>query len=88
MANSNFNSSIGFNIGCSRDTDYDVAVADAFAILLVQLAMACMMKNRINRLFEIFKEKGEQYGTVFFLWGLYLLAVLIDSAIATACLNG
>ena len=60
MANSNFNSSIGFNIGCSRDTDYDVAVADAFAILLVQLAMVCMMKNRINRLVykEVLKWRG------------------------------
>lgn len=35
------------------------------------------MKNHINRLFENYKEKGEQYGTIFFLLGLYLLAALI-----------
>jgi hypothetical protein len=40
------------------------------------------MKNRINRLFENYKEKGEQYGTVFFLLGLYLLAALIIFNIA------
>ena len=40
------------------------------------------MKNHINRLFENYKEKGEQYGTVFFLLGLYLLAALIIFNIA------
>ena len=42
------------------------------------------MNNRINRLFGKFKEKGEQYGTVFFLLGLYLLAALIILNIADA----
>ena len=40
------------------------------------------MKNYINCLFEKFKEKGEQYGTIFFLVGLYLLAALIILNIA------
>ena len=40
------------------------------------------MKICINRLFEKFKEKGEQFGTVFFLLGLYLLAALIILNIA------
>ena len=40
------------------------------------------MKNRINRLFGQYKEKGEQYGTVFFLLGLYLLVALIIFNIA------
>jgi hypothetical protein len=42
------------------------------------------MNKLINRLFGKFKEKGEQYGTVFFLLGLYLLAALIILNIASA----
>jgi hypothetical protein len=42
------------------------------------------MNKRINRLFGNFKEKGEQYGTVFFLLGLYFLAALIILNIADA----
>ena len=40
------------------------------------------MKNYINSTFDKFKEKGEQYGKVLFLLGLYLLAALIILNIA------
>ena len=42
------------------------------------------MKNCINSTFDKFKEKGEQYGKVLFLLGLYLLAALIILNIADA----
>ena len=42
------------------------------------------MKNYINGTFDKFKEKGEQYGKVLFLLGLYLLAALIIINIADA----
>jgi glucan phosphoethanolaminetransferase (alkaline phosphatase superfamily) len=45
------------------------------------------MNNRINRLFGKFKRNGEQYGTVFFLLGLYLLGALIILNIADAIIN-
>jgi len=40
------------------------------------------MKNLINRLFEKYNEKGERFGIVFFMLGLYLLVALIILNIA------